>query len=135
MLVKYIKVHGRLYKMQHPGARAYMAASKNLRSVTSDGYIYWDNEKLFDFAFGRSPRDSRIVFGEDDGWINWTEAGIEPNGDTPSIAELEEVWSPVLARFLSGEFIVDETRPPRFEWVSDDNAGNTRGDKGDTSRK
>jgi hypothetical protein len=125
MIVKYLDVNGRKYKLQHPGARSYVNKSKELREVNIDGYVQMNNEKLFDYAFGKSAKDYRLVFTDDNAWVNWENASVESSDHTPTISELEEVWSPVLARFLAGDFIESEERPPRWKWVPADTPRNT----------
>jgi len=116
MLIKKIKIGGKVYKLQHPGARSYFKKSKELRYATTEGYLQWDNEKLFDYAFG-SGGAGQIVFPESGGRVEWEKAGLEDGENVPTVEQLEDAWAVVLTTFLSGKFT--DSKDKNWEWIED----------------
>lgn len=130
MLIKKIKIGKNIYKLQHPGARSYFKKSKELRYATTEGYLQWDNEKLFDYAFGTGGQ-GQIVFPENGGRVEWEKAGLETGDNIPSVEELEDAWAVVLTSFLSGKFTDSENE--NWTWIKD-NASSDKSTKAENNQ-
>jgi hypothetical protein len=114
-----IKETGREYQLQHPGARSYFKAEKGLTTITSEGFIQFDKEKLFDYCFGKDAGSERIIFDSDGSFVDWAKAGAEPVGNVPSMIQLDQIWFLLLQSFLRGSLSQDEDS----EWEILNNPG------------
>jgi hypothetical protein len=88
-----VEVNGKLYKLQHPGNRAWLKLKQSLVNITTKEF---DFEKLLDYAF------ENCVFP--DGHT------FEPTIDNISLSE-SEVWEVILPNFFRGK--VDNKFKPK----------------------
>jgi len=84
-LIERIVVNGKVYKLQHPGNRAYLEVYKTVYDVTS-GQV--NLIPLLDYCF------EHVVFPDVGGKIKL---------DDVDIKELSEVWGLILPSFLRGD--------------------------------
>ena len=88
-----VEVGGLLYKLQHPGKRAWLKLKQTLVNISTKEF---DFEKLLDYAF------EHCVFPEGH--------SFEPNIDNISLPE-SEVWEVILPNFFRGK--VDNKFKPK----------------------
>lgn len=88
-----VEVNGKLYKLQHPGNRAWLKLKQSLVNITTKEF---DFEKLLDYAF------EYCVFPVDH--------NFEPTIDNISLSE-SEVWEVILPNFFRGK--VDNKFKPK----------------------
>jgi len=88
-----VEVGGKLYRLQHPGNRAWLKLKQSLVNITTKEF---DFEKLLDYAF------EHCVFPEGH--------NFEPTIDNVSLNE-SEVWEVILPNFFRGK--VDNKFKPK----------------------
>jgi len=90
-----IEVNGKLYELQHPGAREWLKLKQEVFALGTGGHMSIDIVKLLDYCF------EHVVFPSE---------GPKLSVDTDSmefIEEVEEVWSVVLPQFLRGNTVLE----------------------------